>query len=263
VTPDGSVSFDRAASYYDATRVLPPEAARATISTLVGELRERGRVLEIGVGTGRIAAPVADAGIDVYGVDISRTMLEKLRSKTQTIHVALADAMLLPFDDHTFGAAYGVHVLHLMAGWADAVRELVRVVKPGGVLLFDIGNADPAAPGGWTGIAREIEVRFMREAGIERRHPGITRLADLDDLLNAAGATARDLPPAKGSMELAPGVMIQMLEGGLFSFTWGTDQETLSRAAEAVRAWARSDVGDIDRPQRIETTVSWRAYDLR
>ena len=55
---NASVSFDRAAEYYDRTRALPTELARRQTEMLAGVLAGRGPVLEIGVGTGRIALPL-------------------------------------------------------------------------------------------------------------------------------------------------------------------------------------------------------------
>jgi hypothetical protein len=49
-----SVNFDRAAEYYDATRGSTTEHDRETTVMLAGELRERGRILEVGVGTGQV-----------------------------------------------------------------------------------------------------------------------------------------------------------------------------------------------------------------
>ena len=54
---DGSVAFDRAAEYYDRTRGSSPEGLRKTIDLLTGELRDRGTVLEVGVGTGQLGLP--------------------------------------------------------------------------------------------------------------------------------------------------------------------------------------------------------------
>src|SRR5205823_155930 len=72
LTPhERSVAFDRAAPFYDHTRQLSSDAAKRVVEMLTDELRGRGRALEIGVGTGRIALPVAEAGIPVTGVDLS------------------------------------------------------------------------------------------------------------------------------------------------------------------------------------------------
>ena len=71
-----SVSFDRAAEYYDATRSLPPAVTESTISALVTLLRGR-RVLEFGAGTGRFSVPLQRAGVALTPVDISRRMLQR------------------------------------------------------------------------------------------------------------------------------------------------------------------------------------------
>jgi len=264
VTPEGSVSFDRAADYYDATRILPPETHAAMLGLVADELRDRGRCLEIGVGTGRIALPIVEAGLDLVGIDISSSMLRKLVEKagTMPVELAVADATRLPFAADSFGGAFGVHVLHLIAGWREAARELVRVVRPGGTLLFDLGHADPTRLGVWQGPAHEIEQRFLLEAGIARRHPGITSTADLDDVLSESGAVPRDLPRVTGSMMLAPSVLLRLFEDGVFAWTWDIEPELRSRAAASVRAWATERYGDPDQPQRFDVVIAFRAYDL-
>ena len=76
-----SVSFDRAAEYYDATRGYTPEGERAMVDILTDELRGRGRVLEIGVGTGQVALPLHAAGIPLVGLDLARPMMDRLVEK--------------------------------------------------------------------------------------------------------------------------------------------------------------------------------------
>ena len=74
----------------------------------------------------------------------------------------------------------------------------------------------------------------MAEAGIERRHPGITDIGELDRLLAEYGAAGRDLEPIRGTRPLPPSVIIDLLDHGVFSFTWSLDDDTRHRAAEAV-----------------------------
>lgn len=88
---EGSVSFDRAAEYYDRTRVTDPEALEETLGLLERELGGRGRLLEIGVGTGALAVPLSERGHHVVGVDISPAMLAQLRKKSSTLPVAVAE----------------------------------------------------------------------------------------------------------------------------------------------------------------------------
>lgn len=261
----GSVSFDRAAAFYDATRALPEKTLLAVCDVIAEATGDRGPCLEIGVGTGRIALPLAERGIDLFGIDISSAMLEKLREKASDgtpVRITVADATDLPFLDDSFGSAVAVHVLHLIPRWEGAVRELARCVRPGGMLLFDIGSADPTRAGGWMGPVREMEERFIAEAGIGRRHPGITSIAELDAILSSAGASASDLDRIVGSLQLPLSVVLALFEHGVFAFTWNTNEQVRHRAAAAVRGWAEERYGDLDRPREIEVVVAFRAYML-
>ena len=84
--------------------------------------------MEIGVGTGRIAVPLWDAGVTMTGVDLSEAMLAKLVAKTGgrvPFPIALADATQLPFKDQRFGSGIACHVLHLIPDWRRALADLV------------------------------------------------------------------------------------------------------------------------------------------
>ena len=84
-----SVIFDQAAGCYDRTRGLPPRIAARQTELLAAELAgTAGPVLEIGVGTGRIAVPLAEAGFRVLGVDLSAPMLGVLAAKDSAVAVA-------------------------------------------------------------------------------------------------------------------------------------------------------------------------------
>jgi 2-polyprenyl-3-methyl-5-hydroxy-6-metoxy-1,4-benzoquinol methylase len=85
-TPSGSssVAFDRAAEYYDQTRGFPAEVSEhiADVIEEAAGLGDRpegaaGRLLEIGVGTGRISLPLHRRGRRTVGIDLSEPMLER------------------------------------------------------------------------------------------------------------------------------------------------------------------------------------------
>ncbi len=96
-----SISFDRAADFYDQTRDLAEPVATHGIPALLRLLspREGGRILDVGIGTGRIAVPLMNLGADVVGIDLSLKMMAKLRQKNPAVRIAQADASLLPFPD--------------------------------------------------------------------------------------------------------------------------------------------------------------------
>src|SRR5579862_5408899 len=122
-----SISFDRAASYYDATRGFPPEAVELVASAIVAasDAGPRARWFEPGVGTGRIALPLIKRGCHYTGVDLSPRMLEVLRAKLDAtlpdwptrVTLIEGDITALPLPDATFDVAVAVHVFHLVSSW--------------------------------------------------------------------------------------------------------------------------------------------------
>ena len=133
-----SVVFDRAAAFYDRTRALAPATMDAVVARLARELAGRGPVLEPGVGTGRIALPLAAAGVDVTGLDLSEPMLRELVAKRdgQTrgaggrVPLVRGDATRLPFPAGAFGGAYVVHLLHLVPGETGGSELYARRLIP-------------------------------------------------------------------------------------------------------------------------------------
>ena len=85
---------ERAASVYDehATEMFDP-AVVGPVVDLLAELAEQGRALEFGIGTGRIALPLAERGIQVAGIDSSEAMVARLRAKpgAEEIDVTIGD----------------------------------------------------------------------------------------------------------------------------------------------------------------------------
>jgi SAM-dependent methyltransferase len=96
------------------------------------------RVLDVATGTGNVALPAAAMGAEVCGVDITAEMLARtaLRAGEAGLRVALsqADAEFLPFADDTFDRVLSSLGVMFASGDRRAVRELVRVCRPGGVI---------------------------------------------------------------------------------------------------------------------------------
>ena len=252
-----SVCFDRAAEYYDRTRSLRPETHRAVIELLSRELIGRS-CLEIGVGTGRIALGLAEAGTKLAGTDLSLPMLQKLVGNaggSSPFAIVQADATSLPFSDAAFGAGLACHVLHLIPAWDVAVRELVRVIAPVGVLLVDLGG-----PGGT--LSGTIRDKFCAAARVKQPRPGLDNESELDSLLDDLGATGRALEPVIEPHVATIEQMIARLESGLFSSTWSLTDEERRAAAEATRRWAEREHGSLQEEHAVETVIRWRAYDL-
>src|SRR5262245_28093534 len=146
-----SISFDRIASRYDATRGFPPEigARIGTAFRQASGLPDGVRLFEIGVGTGRIAIPLTSAGYRYVGLDISLKMMAQLREHLppgRDVALLRGDATRLPLRDASVDGAVAVHVFHLIAGWEQAVAELQRVIRPGGVLAHGFNEGSEHTP---------------------------------------------------------------------------------------------------------------------
>jgi len=139
--PEAARAFDELSSVYDATRAPPNPATIAAVRVALGD-RAVARLLEVGVGTGRFAIPLRDAGLDVVGVDAARNMLARAVAKGFP-SVVRGSAYRLPFADRTFDAALFVHVLHIVERPAAALREAVRVGTIGAFALLT-PSSDPA-----------------------------------------------------------------------------------------------------------------------
>ncbi len=125
--------FDEISQVYDRTR---EPLAENILDTVAATLSERGvrRLLEVGVGTGRVSTPLAHRGFEMTGVDASSGMLAKARAK-RLERLVRGSAYELPFSDGAFDAALFVHVLHLLERPSTALTEACRVGRRGAVAL--------------------------------------------------------------------------------------------------------------------------------
>ncbi|HKX38904.1 MAG TPA: methyltransferase domain-containing protein [Burkholderiales bacterium] len=116
----------------------------------------QGRGLEIGVGTGRFAAPL---GVE-FGIDPAAVMLEYARSRG--IRVARAVAEALPFADAAFDYALSVTTLCFVDDAAAMLAEARRILRPGGELV--LGFIDRESSLGRYYLAHQAENVFYRDA---------------------------------------------------------------------------------------------------
>ncbi|XVX20227.1 class I SAM-dependent methyltransferase [Actinomycetota bacterium] len=110
--------------------------------TAIRELAGEGPVLELGVGTGRVALPLATAGAAVTGVDASAAMLERLSAKDPDGTVRLLEGVITePHGDGLYGVATLLaQTLFLLPSATDQARCLgsaAQAVRPGGYVVVE------------------------------------------------------------------------------------------------------------------------------
>ena len=247
-----SVSFDQAAGYYDATRSMSPAAEAQLTAVLAGALIGHGPVLEIGVGTGRIALPLAATGFDVVGVDLADPMLRRLRARGSGVPVARADCTWLPFPDDSFGSVIASHVFHLVPEWRDATLEVLRVLRPDGVFLWARGGH--GAPG------EAVAEVFAKAAGLGRTPVGLGEVEGLDAYLRSRHWKGDWLPEVADDRETTIDQLIDLLASGMLGWTWTATEEELARGEGAARAWAAARPEPTDEPRLLGRPVRFRRY---
>ncbi|MGE3919006.1 MAG: class I SAM-dependent methyltransferase [Hyphomicrobiaceae bacterium] len=123
---------------------------RRLLLRLAGDLRGRA-VLDVGCGDGTLTLAFARAGAaPVAGCDIDPRMIfhavGRATQQQQAVHYAVADALRLPFADCSFDLVTVVAVLAFVADAEGAVREMARVLRPGGRLIIgELGRWSPWA----------------------------------------------------------------------------------------------------------------------
>jgi SAM-dependent methyltransferase len=233
----GAEEFDEISPVYDATRE-PLEAT--AVEAITSVLRGWGvrRLVEVGVGTGRVAAPLAAKGFEVTGVDASRGMLARAREKGIP-RLVRGSAYHLPFDARALDAALFVHVLHILDEPAAAIAEGCRVSLLGAVALVRPPSAG-AEDRDQELRPRRIVIGLLRQDGVvlpERAGGGSTRV---EALLLAACPPDRLVTISQEEVTEPLVQELALLEQRASRWTLRVPPEKLARAV----ARAREQVGD-------------------
>ena len=139
---------ERVAATYDESSadMFEPAAVDAAAGVLAG-LAGRGRALELGIGTGRIALPLARLGVPVHGIDMSRAMVARLRDKPggDAIGVTIGDFATTRVDG-TFAVAYLVFNtitnLTTQAAQVACFGNVAAHLEPGGCFVIEVSIPD-------------------------------------------------------------------------------------------------------------------------
>lgn len=259
----GSISFDRAASFYDRTRGFPPGVERQVAGGIFRQagLSEGRRLLELGVGTGRLALPLVEEGLDVFGVDISWRMLEVLCRKDARRRVCAVqgDITALPFSPASFDAVLAVHVLHLVGPWQTALEEAVRVLRPGGCFILGWGERDNDSP---TWQVRKAWREIVHRLGGTTERPGEQESERIVAVLEAMGLRREGvLEVARWTIRVSPAGAVQTIAERIFSETWFLPEELHQKALAELREWVGRHYADPE--SAVETEEAFRVALLR
>jgi len=246
------ISFDRAAEYYDETRGYPPGVAARIGEALrdAAGATPSSRLLELGVGTGRVALPIVEAGAGYHytGIDLSARMMDVLRVKLREVPGAAervtlveGDIMNLPFADGSFDAVLTTHVYHLVADRARVAAESARVLARPGVLL---NGRDETPDGGGRQEVMAAWDDILRASGWRRpdggRHASNERVADEWRRL---GAMVDEIEGPEWETTRTPAQEVASMAKRQWSGTWAVPDDIFDEAIARLRAWAAEHYG--------------------
>lgn len=141
-----AAAHDIAAGHYDSKHVEIFNAIeQARLAGTVAEAvafagRASPAVLDVGAGTGNLSLKFLAAGCAVTAADVSAQSLERLARKAPAgapLQTRVLTGEKLPFDDGSFDIACCYSVLHHIPDYLLTVREMARVLRPGGLLYID------------------------------------------------------------------------------------------------------------------------------
>jgi SAM-dependent methyltransferase len=137
---------ERVAARYDESgevaEMFDPAVVDPVVDMLV-ELAGSGRALELGIGTGRIALPLAQRGVPVHGIELSKAMVARLRAKPggESVGVTIGDFVTTTVEG-TFSVAYlvfnTISNLTTQAAQVACFRNVAAHLEPGGCFVIEV-----------------------------------------------------------------------------------------------------------------------------
>jgi ubiquinone/menaquinone biosynthesis C-methylase UbiE len=258
--------YDVIAPLYDATRVLPEWVADRVAETVVGGIATPGEhrsVLEIGVGTGRIAQGFTRRGgyRHYLGLDVSARMLAALVEKCgDKVHAVLGDASRLPFASGSVDAVLSCHVLQMVPDLDRAVDEIGRVLRTGGLYAHCTEELAPhhqAYDQIWQGILAETEPAYRPGRRYDMRREEIVTI------WTGRGARVEVVEAARWPVSHRLGDLLGAYEQKAYPSCHAVRQEVFDTAIERLREVSVGRYGTLDHVfssvNQMEVVCVWPA----
>lgn len=129
--------YETAEGYRDREKAHPPEAQREYISIINRYTRPPRLILDLGCGIGQSSWMLGQAGFRVVGLDISFLFIRESKEKEAPgLKFVVGDTLQLPFAKGHFDVVGSFHLIEHVPDVEKALKEMVRVTKPGGLIII-------------------------------------------------------------------------------------------------------------------------------
>jgi ubiquinone/menaquinone biosynthesis C-methylase UbiE len=162
------------------------------------------RVFDVGCGAGLATVALAKRGFIVESIDVAPSMIELARKNAAAagvadcVHAKMGDIYHLNFPSEEFGLVLSIGVVPWLQFPGQAIKELARVLKPGGHLLFTMDNRsrlarllDPMTSPAFAPLRSGVKKIFSRSDGLSTDQNVVTShhhsLGEVDAFLSSAG----------------------------------------------------------------------------
>ena len=165
------------------------------------------------------------------------------------MRLVMADMTRLPFYDASFDSVIAVHVFHLVDGWQQAVSEVLRVLRPGGLFLHcwdEYMISDRlVVEGEWHKIVREL--------GGEVNRPGVLSRSSIIQWLRERGLQPQEFAVARWESMSTPRQAVEHVTQRIWSSTWVVPDDLFAASAERLWRWADNYFGAAMDTSHVQT----------
>ena len=199
MTEDRGQVVRSAAEVYDAFFVPALFDEWAPRMANAGRLKPGQEVLDVACGTGVLARTAAARGAAVIGLDINEAMLAVAARKAPHIKWRQGRAESLPFEDNRFDVVLSQFGLMFFEDRITALREMVRVLRPGGRLVVAVWDSLASTPG-YAAMVALLQQLFGEDVANGLKAPFVLgNTAALRALFASAGITQTDVTTQVGT----------------------------------------------------------------
>jgi len=138
-----SGSWERTARRFQLDAAYQEPLLTSQVATCLTQVGPQARILDCGVGNGSLSIAldsILTGAVEYHGIDTSAEMLVQASSKMQHAglrpHFKQANVLSLPYDDQSFDVVMAAHVLEHLPDPQRALAEMVRVLRPGGMVFI-------------------------------------------------------------------------------------------------------------------------------